>query len=184
MNNDVLLLNYDGQPLSMIPLSTITWKDAMRLIFLDKGHVVEYYEDWKVHSAREGYYVPSVIMIRRYVKRRNSVHLNKANLYLRDGYRCQYCGGQFQYSELTYDHMIPVSKGGISTWDNLVAACKSCNSNKSDKIVEPRHIPYQPTYWDLLKVRVKAPIVISHKSWERFITPGEGGFVLQKPSYA
>jgi len=180
---DTLLLNSDGQPLSMLPLSTLTWKDAMRLIFLDKVRIIEEYENWDIHSATETYSVPSVVMIKKYIKRKTDVRLTRGNLYLRDKYQCQYCGDRFRWDELTYDHVIPTSKGGQHKWDNLVASCKPCNGKKGAKIIDPLNDPYVPTYWDLINSRLSVPIIIRHYSWKRFITPGDGGFKLIKPTY-
>ena len=176
--SETLILNSDGQPLSMLPLSTISWKDAMRLTFLDKVIVQEYYDDWVVHSATREFPVPSVVMIKSYVKRRSNVCLTRSNLYLRDGYRCQYCGNRFSHQQLTYDHLIPSAKGGDHEWSNLVAACKPCNGRKGDKLHEPINQPFEPTYWDMLNRRLEAPVIIRHYSWKRWIPAGKGGFQL------
>jgi 5-methylcytosine-specific restriction endonuclease McrA len=166
-----LILNSDAQPLSMLPLSTLSWKDALRLTFLNKVNILEYYDNWKVHSVSESFRVPSVVIVRQYVQRRTIVALTKPNLYLRDGYKCQYCGNSFDYRSLTYDHVWPRSKGGLTEWENIVAACKSCNTKKGASIIEPLNQPFMPTYWNLIKRRAEVPIVIRHYSWKRFIDP-------------
>lgn len=176
-----LVLNADAQPLSILPLSTIKWQDAIRLTFLDKVHVLEWYDDWKVHSATQEFDVPSVIMVKRYVKRLSSVKLTRSNLYLRDEYRCQYCGKRFNHNELTYDHVWPQSKGGDHSWENLVAACKPCNHSKADNIIDPLMKPYEPTKFGLMRKSLKAPVLIRHWTWKRFIDAGEAGFHLVHP---
>lgn len=176
-----LVINADGQPLSLLPLSTISWQDAIRLSFLDKVHVLEYYDDWKINSATQSFEVPAVVMIKRYVKRLTGVKLTRSNVYLRDEYICQYCGERFKFSELTYDHVWPQAKGGEHSWENLVAACKPCNHSKADDIIEPMRKPYEPTKFELMKKSLKAPVVIRHYSWERFIDAGDAGFNLINP---
>jgi len=166
-----LLLNADAQPLSLLPLSTVTWKDAIRLTFLDKVRVIEEYEDWEVHSATQSFKVPSIVMVKSYVKRANNISLTRNNLYLRDSYKCQYCGEDHSHHDLTYDHVLPRAKGGRTEWENIVASCKPCNSKKGSKIIEPLNLPYIPTYWDLIKKRTEIPIIIRHYSWERFLDP-------------
>ena len=166
-----LILNADAQPLSMLPLSTLRWEDTMRLVFLDKVNVIEHYDNWKVHSARDSFKVPSVVMVKRYIKRVNYVALTKPNLFLRDGYKCQYCGNSFDYRSLTYDHVCPKSKGGLTEWENIVAAWKPCNTKKGASIIEPINQPFMPTYWNLIKRRAEIPIIIRHYSWKRFLDP-------------
>lgn len=177
----VLMLNADGQPLSMLPLSVITWKEAMRLMFLEKVNVVEEYEDWKVHSATMSFNVPSIIMAKNYIRRKTHVRLTRGNLYLRDQYICGYCNQMFEWEQLTYDHVKPTSKGGEHTWENLVTACQMCNSRKGDKKIKPNKECYEPTYWDLVNKRMNVPVIIRHYSWKRFITAGDGGFKLLGP---
>jgi len=143
----------------------------MRLIFLDKVNVVEYYDNWKVHSARDSFKVPSVVIVKRYIQHKKFIALSKPNLFLRDGYKCQYCNKMFAYRELTYDHVWPRSKGGLTEWNNIVAACKPCNTKKGASIIEPLNQPFMPTYWNLIKRRTEIPIVIRHYSWKRFIDP-------------
>ena len=166
-----LLLNADAQPVSLLPLSTVTWQEAMRLMFLDKVTVLEYYDDWEIKTSNDSFKVPSVIMVKDYIHRKTRVSLTRTNLYLRDGYTCQYCGDSFDHRELTYDHVLPRSKGGTTNWENIVAACRPCNTNKGSKIMEPLNIPYMPTYWNLIKRSSEIPVIIHHYSWERFIDP-------------
>ena len=79
--------------------------------------------------------VPSVVRRKRMVRRRpGRVPLNRRNVLRRDRYTCQYCGQKG--GELTVDHVLPKSRGGKSTWDNLVAACRSCNLRKGDRTPE------------------------------------------------
>jgi 5-methylcytosine-specific restriction endonuclease McrA len=147
------------------------WEDTMRLVFLGKVRVLNYYEDWSVHTSTQAFKVPSVVIYDHYVKRRSAVKLTKNNLYLRDVYNCQYCGKRFVHKALTYDHVIPKSKGGKTEWSNIVAACKSCNGKKSSDLIEPLRQPTIPTYWTLIKSRMDIPVIIRHYTWERFLDP-------------
>ena len=91
---DTLLLNADGNPVGIMPLSTITWQDAIRYLVLDKADVLYYHENWVVHSANWSTQVPSVMMLREYMKPKQSVRFSRGNVYLRDNGQCQYCGIQ------------------------------------------------------------------------------------------
>jgi 5-methylcytosine-specific restriction endonuclease McrA len=115
------------------PLRIITAKKALTLI--TKGVAqVEVPTSIQVHP---GIYLPSVIRLRtyRHVPIRLQV-VSRRNIILRDGSRCQYCGERLESSELTLDHIIPKSRGGRNSWDNLVAACKKDNHRKADRTPE------------------------------------------------
>lgn len=91
-------------------------------------------------------------------------------MYLRDMYECQYCGNPFQKYQLTLDHVIPVSKGGKLRWDNCVAACGPCNTQKGNKThMKPRVVPYTPTYYELARKRMQMPVQLKHPSWESWL---------------
>lgn len=179
--SDTLILNSDAQPLSLLPLSAIKWQESIKLSFLEKVIVLEWYDNWHINTVSGAYRVPSVVMVKKYIKRRTATRLTRSNLYLRDEYNCQYCGSRFDYTELTYDHVIPQCMGGESSWENLVAACKPCNHRKADKIIKPINPPHKPTYWELTAKRLKAPVIIRHYSWKRFIDAGDAGFMLISP---
>jgi 5-methylcytosine-specific restriction endonuclease McrA len=121
---DVLLLNADGNPVSYMPLSTLTWEDAIKYIVLDKADVMLYHDNWIVRSARWETQVPSVMMLREYMKPKMAVRFSRSNVYLRDNCQCQYCGTKIERKEATLDHVLPVSKGGKSVWENCTTACE------------------------------------------------------------
>ena len=89
--SDVLLLNSDGTPLSMLPPSVVDWTMAIKLVFLNKVSVVKEYDDWVVHSQKLSIPVPSIIMTKRYVRPKHKVLFNRKMFYIRDNYTCQYC---------------------------------------------------------------------------------------------
>ena len=168
---DTLVLNADGQPVSMLPPSTIQWKEAITYLYLDKVHVLEWYDDWIVSSANWETKVPAVIMLKDMMKRKRRPRFSRYNLYLRDMFTCQFCNTQLPQSQLTLDHVTPLSKGGKTNWENIVAACGPCNSRKGNKTnIKPLREPYHPDYFELANNRKKMGFEIRHPSWEIFLT--------------
>lgn len=127
MSAAVLQLNFSYEPLSVV-----TVQRAVRLLFAGKAEVVAA-GDRTLHSESLAFPLPSVIRMLYYIRhRRKAVALTKKNLLLRDDYRCGYCleqGGP----EMTVDHVQPRSRGGASSWTNLVASCGPCNARKRDR---------------------------------------------------
>lgn len=168
---DTLVLNADGQPVSLLPPSTIQWKEAITYIWLDKVNVLEWYDDWIVRSANWETRVPAVIMLKEMYRRRRTPRFSKYNLYLRDMMTCQYCLNKFPQSQLTLDHVVPISKGGKTHWDNIVAACNPCNSRKGNSLTpKPKRMPYQPSYYELANNRKQLQFDIRHPSWANWLT--------------
>jgi len=168
--SDVLILNANAQPVNYLPLSVINWKEAIRYIYHDKCDVLEWYDDWLVRSPSWETKVPAVIMMKQYIKSKSEVRFSKSNLYLRDQYKCLYCGYKFSRSHLTMDHVVPLSRGGKTEWTNIVAACNPCNSIKGNRMDwKPKYKPYRPGYWELVRKRKQMEFTIKHPSWELFI---------------
>jgi 5-methylcytosine-specific restriction endonuclease McrA len=169
---DVLLLNADGNPVSYMPLSTLTWEDAIKYMVLDKADVLMWHDNWIVHSARWETQVPSVMILRDYMKPKVSVRFSRSNVYLRDNGECQYCAAKIERKESTLDHVLPVSKGGKSIWENCTTACAPCNAAKSDKVKgwKPRIKPHKPDYYELVNKRKKQGFDnVRFKEWLQFI---------------
>lgn len=165
------MLNADGAPVSWLPLSVIPWEEAIKYIVLDKATVLDVYEDWIVHSANWETQVPAVMILREYEKRKTAVRYSKHNVFLRDGYTCQYCGDDVSRKTATLDHVLPVSHGGKTTFENTVCACATCNANKgNDKKIVPKHKPVKPTYFQLVDKRKKMQWDIQHPSWANYLT--------------
>ena len=165
---DTLLLNADGNPLSAAPLSTLTWQESIKLVWLDRINVLEWHEDWQVHSPNITMTVPSVMMVREYVKRRTNTSFNRSNVYLRDNYICQYCKQMFGHKDLTLDHVVPKSKGGKTEWTNVVSACRKCNNDKASHThIKPYKQPRKPDFLQLVNgVNIKH---IDHEIWLKYI---------------
>ena len=124
-----LVLNADYRPLSYYPLSLWSWQDAVKAAFMDRVEIVAEY-DCEVHSPSVSLKIPSVVVLKEYVKARKRVAFTRFNVFLRDEFSCQYCGKK---GELTFDHIVPRSSGGITSWENVVAACALCNMRKGSK---------------------------------------------------
>lgn len=167
---DVLLLNADAQPVSYLPLSVIQWKEAIMYMYHDKCSVLEWYDDWMVHSPSWETKVPAVIMLKDFVRQKTQVRFSKSNVYLRDQYTCLYCEKGVTRSSATLDHVLPLSKGGKTNWENIVTACGHCNATKGNKLImKPKYKPYRPGYWELVRKRKQLPFDVKHPSWAQWI---------------
>ena len=164
------MLNADGAPVSWLPLSVIPWEESIKYIVLEKAVVLDVYEDWVVHSANWETQVPAVMILREYEKRKTAIRYSKHNVFLRDGYICQYCGDDVSKKTATLDHVLPVSHGGKTTFENTVCACATCNANKgNNKKIVPRYKPAKPTYFQLVDKRKKMRWDIPHPSWANYL---------------
>ena len=164
------MLNADGSPISYLPVSIISWQDSIKYMVLEKATVLEFYEDWVVHSANWETNVPSVMILREYEKRKTGVRFSKHNVFLRDRYICQYCGDDVSRKNATLDHVLPISHGGKTIFENTVCACADCNSNKgNNKKIIPKSKPYKPTYFQLVDRRKKLKWDLQHPSWASYL---------------
>ncbi|MBT2132562.1 HNH endonuclease [Planktotalea lamellibrachiae] len=170
-----LVLNADMQPLSYAPLSIWSWQSALVAVLQDRVIEVRTYEDVVVHSATQAFEVPSVIALKRYRKRKN-VSFTRYNVFLRDEFRCQYCGEQFDIRDLTFDHVVPRSKNGGSNWHNIATCCGADNVRKANRTPEQagmklRRAPYEPTAHELDAVarRLPHPRERLHRTWMDFL---------------
>lgn len=167
---DVLLLNSDAQPVSLLPVSTIHWQEAIKYLCLDKVNVISWYDNWVVRSAYWETHVPAVIMLREYMKQKTAVRFSKQNVFLRDRYTCQYCGVSVSKKTATLDHVHPVSLGGRTNFENSTTACHTCNSVKGNNSkIKPKTTPHRPGYWELVEKRKQMPFEIRHPDWELFL---------------
>jgi 5-methylcytosine-specific restriction endonuclease McrA len=167
---DTLVLNADGLPLNYLPLSTINWQESIRYMVLDKASVIEWHDNWIVRSVNWETFVPSIIMLREYMKPKHTVRFSKSNVFLRDNYVCQYCSKTLQKKDCTLDHVQPVSQGGRTVFDNTVTACGPCNAAKgSDTRMKPKIKAYKPSYFELVNKRRNIPFNVRHPSWLDYI---------------
>ena len=140
-------------------IEIITWEDAIVLTWLKKAWTVEYTDKW-IHSAKKAFQIPSIIVLFRYIDEKFfTLPCTRKNILIRDENRCQYCTKQFRDPDLTLDHVIPRSKSGPHSWNNLVTACRPCNQKKRDYSVENSPVtliryPKKPTYQSIIKKRI------------------------------
>ena len=161
-----LVLNADYRPLSYYPLSLWSWQDSIKSVFLDRVSIVSYY-DRIIRSPSFSMKLPSVIALKSYIRPQTNPNFTRFNVFLRDKFSCQYCGDK---KDLTFDHLLPRSKGGKNDWHNVVTACSACNVQKGGRLLKFSGMtlnqkPYQPTTEDLHKNGKNFPPNFLHKSW-------------------
>jgi 5-methylcytosine-specific restriction endonuclease McrA len=156
------------------PLKVVDWRRAIRLWCQGKVEVLSVY-DREVRSVSLTVKLPSVIRLLNYItiKRHfNLVPFSRANIYARDGHRCQYCGRELPVAELTFDHVVPVSQGGRKDWENIVTACIPCNRRKGGRtpaqagmqVIRP---PCRPTRSPV--VRITFGLRDAPESWRDYL---------------
>jgi 5-methylcytosine-specific restriction endonuclease McrA len=168
-----LVLNADFRPLSYFPLSLWSWQEAIKAVFLDRVNIIAHY-DRTVRSPSYEMALPSVIALKEYVPSARKPAFTRFNVFLRDRFSCQYCGDRLPTHELTFDHVIPRSLGGRTTWDNVVAACSACNLVKGNRLpdacgMRPLNTPEQPTTFELQHNGRAFPPNFLHESWRDFL---------------
>jgi len=168
-----LILNADYRPLSYFPLSVWSWQDAVKAIFRGSVTVISEYER-KIHSPNWEMKLPSVLALNEYVHMDRKPAFTRFNVFLRDQWKCQYCASDFKTHDLTFDHVIPRSRGGRTSWENIVAACQKCNTVKGSKMphevsMYPMREPMQPSVHELQDHGRRFPPNFLHESWGDFL---------------
>ncbi|MFQ5624109.1 MAG: HNH endonuclease [Paracoccaceae bacterium] len=165
-----LVLNADFRPLSYLPLSVWPWQEAIKAAYLDRVLVIAEYDE-EVHSPSTVIRIPSVVVLKEYIRPARAAAFTRFNLFLRDEFSCQYCGSG---GEMTFDHVVPRSRGGRTTWDNVVAACGNCNLRKGSRTLKQagmslRQRPLRPSPEQLQNNGRKFPPNFLHDSWTDFL---------------
>ena len=168
-----LILNADFRPLSYFPLSIWPWQEAVKALFRDSVTVWSEY-DRTVRSPSFEFKLPSVLVLKEYVPAARRPAFTRFNVFLRDEWHCQYCGCKEKTADLTFDHVIPKSRGGRTSWTNIVTACRTCNTDKGHKLPKecgmfPIEEPVQPSVYELREKGRKFPPNFLHKSWGDFL---------------
>lgn len=159
----VLVLNASYEPLHIVPLQR-----AVKLLLLEKAEMVEEAAG-QVRGKSCVVQKPSVIRLNRYVKLPPmQVPCTRRAVLQRDGYTCQYCGVSPGTDVLTLDHIVPRALGGMTTWDNVVTACRSCNGQKANRTphganLTLRTVPRQPTRVGMLQATLHR-----HAVWQAY----------------
>jgi len=150
MDRNVLVLNQDYQPHSVCSVER-----SLKLLFMEKAEMLHDYPNRCIRTVDTVNGHPSVIRLKRYInipfKR---IVLTRRNVMRRDNFKCQYCGGSVS---LTIDHVLPRSRGGKDSWENLVTACTTCNTKKGDRTPDEAKMPldrspYRPHYIAFMRV--------------------------------
>jgi 5-methylcytosine-specific restriction endonuclease McrA len=158
-----LVLNADFTPISVFPLSTWNFQRTLRNVMKGRITVLEEY-DVTLRSPSFEYNPPSVIALKQYINRPRRIVFSRMNIFLRDAFCCQYCGGKFTTNELTFDHVVPKARGGKTEYNNIVSACVSCNTRKgSRQDMVPLTAPREPTIGQLSGHRLAKKDL--HHSW-------------------
>ena len=159
-----LVLNADFSPISTYPLSTWDFEKTMNKVLKGKVIILETY-DVVLRSPSFNYSPPSVVALKNYIKRPDYVSFTRLNLFLRDDFKCQYCGRKHPSEGLTFDHVIPRARGGLTNWENIVAACVPCNSRKGHSMdMKPINPPMRPSSRELRRKR-RLSTENLHQSW-------------------
>lgn len=140
--NKVLVLNSDYQPINICSV-----RRAFNLILNGRADIIKDYKNSPLKSGNYEFPRPSIIRIKKYViVPYRKIQVSRHNIFKRDGFQCNYCNNK---TELTIDHVLPKSRGGLSTWDNMTTCCMKCNRFKDNRTPEEAHMtmritPYKP----------------------------------------
>lgn len=165
-----LVLNADFRPLSYYPLSLWPWQEAIKAVCLDRVSIIAEYDE-VVRSQRQAFRIPSVVVLKDFIKPQKRVAFTRFNLFLRDAFECQYCGSK---GDLTFDHVVPRSRGGITSWENVVAACSPCNLRKANRSLRHcglvlRRPARRPTPAEMHAMGRRFPPNHLHETWMDFL---------------
>lgn len=165
-----LVLNADFRPLSYYPLSTRPWQEVIKAVCEERVDVVSTY-DIEIRSPSMSLKLPSVISLKTYIDQNRPPAFTRYNVFLRDQFTCQYCGA---HNDLTFDHVLPVSQGGRSTWANIITACSPCNLRKGGKTPQQARMalnrqPHKPSMYQLQELGRRFPPHYLHESWVDYL---------------
>jgi len=125
-----LVLSASYEPLRIVP-----WQKAITLLFQGKVEVIAVH-DREIRGVTVRVRLPSVLRLLRHVRMKRFFYeapFSRSNVYARDDHRCQYCARRLSPAQLTFDHVIPVARGGQKGWENIVTCCIPCNRRKGDR---------------------------------------------------
>jgi 5-methylcytosine-specific restriction endonuclease McrA len=167
-----LVLNSNFRPLGTWPLSLIDARDAVSAIWRDRVTVVEPWPGEFFRSPSLTMPVPKTVALREFARVHGEPKFCRRSILLRDSYTCQYCSGQFDSQDLTYDHLQPRSRGGRTEWANIVSACLRCNAEQGDRPASakrPLRAPRRPTNFELLEAGLRHLPNDVRETWRDFL---------------
>lgn len=141
------------------PLATISWQRAISLLTLGKVEVVEEY-DQELRSRYLVIKMPAVVrLINAFRRHKQRVKFSRQNIMARDRWQCQYCGTKVSSQEMTMDHVLPRSQGGVTCWENIVTSCEACNAAKANRTPEQAKMklkkkPARPTWVPIFSIQL------------------------------
>jgi 5-methylcytosine-specific restriction endonuclease McrA len=150
----------------------VGWEKAVCMLFDGKAEVVDEFDE-ELRSPSLTMKMPAVIRMTRKTRiKKTSIKFSRENVLTRDGFQCQYCLAEFSRDELTYDHVLPRSRGGKTCWENIVAACYGCNSKKGNRTPDEagmplRRTPRKPAWLPVTTKRFN--VVRMPEQWRPFI---------------
>lgn len=191
LSQRVLVLNNSWQPINVIPAFEAickVYKGSAHIIASD--YSVHSFESWIknweditslsetdklniIHSSNVSFAIPEIIKVSKfYGYKKWRIKFSRKNIFERDNHTCQYCAKVFPTSKLNIDHIIPRSKGGKTSWENVALSCISCNTKKRDRTPEEANMPlirkpFKPKWAPIkgkLNLNQKTPI-----SWDDFV---------------
>lgn len=170
LNLSVLVLNQNYEPLNICNV-----KRAVVLLLRGKAEALENGRG-EIHSPTMALSIPSVIRLVYFIRRPLVQRkMTRREIFLRDNYRCQYCGKETR--NLTLDHVIPRYRGGIHEWTNVVSACIPCNRKKAGRTPREagmtlKRTPLRPIF---TPYHIVYPFLAKHSEWHKFVPDGKWG---------
>ena len=172
MRGNILVLDQSYQPIKVV-----SWMKAITLVVSGKAELVETEDTINIHSVSQTFQLSTIIRIFKNVvnARKRDVSFTRYNIFLRDHWRCQYCTKHFKTNQLSWDHVTPKSRGGLTTWENIVTACHPCNTKKAARTPEEARMkllrkPVKPKSTIQMSIRLKDPTKVP-ESWKLFLDP-------------
>lgn len=141
------------------PVKIIHWQKAMILYLTGRAEVVDEYDNKLIRTVSTSYKLPKILRLFQNHKISLNVKFTRMNVFFRDQFQCQYCSIKLPVHELTFDHVVPVSQQGATSWENVVTCCKECNGKKGSKSLKSsglvlKKIPKKPRWSPELCLRL------------------------------
>lgn len=142
------------------PVRIVSWQKAMILLFTGRAEMVTHYKERKISGVTENFTLPKILRLYSRHKSDKKVRFSRHNVFWRDSFVCQYCYLKHPASQLTIDHVLPQSRGGKTSWENVVSACSPCNTKKGNKLPHEANMklikkPVQPKWSPQICLRLK-----------------------------